>query len=159
MSPPRPEIAVEFSVEDGVAATWDEPPLTELVHAIVRCELQDGLLASSSTVDDARFVIGLHLVSEASIRALNAEHRDLDAATDVLSFPLLGEAFVVPPDEPVNLGDVVISHQRAREQAAEYGHSEQREVAYLVAHGVLHILGYDHEQPIDKERMRQREEA
>ncbi len=146
MSPPRPEIAVEFFVEEGLPAQWDEARLGELVRTI---------LSREHGLSDA--AIALHLVSDASIRALNAEHRGIDRHTDVLSFPLLGNGFVVPPDAPVHLGDVVISHQRAVDQAAEYGHSVDREIAYLVAHGVLHILGYDHEVEADKLLMPQPE--
>jgi probable rRNA maturation factor len=66
--------------------------------------------------------------------------------------------FVLPPDQPAQLGDVVVAHQRAVEQAREFGHSTDREIGYLVAHGVLHVLGYDHEEDADRQRMRQREE-
>jgi probable rRNA maturation factor len=58
----------------------------------------------------------------------------------------------------MSLGDVVVSHQHAVAQALEFGHSTDREVGYLVAHGVLHVLGYDHEEEADRGRMRQREE-
>ena len=155
MLPPRPEgsgVAVQFSVEDGLDAHWDEARITALVRAIVSAEL---------VAVPGRSLIGLHLVGDATIRALNAEHRGIDAHTDVLSFPLHDpsrEPFVVPPDQPVSLGDVVVSHPRAVEQALEYGHSTDREVGYLVAHGVLHVLGYDHEDAADQRRMRQREE-
>ena len=104
------------------------------------------------------YVVSLHLVGDASIRALNAEHRQKDSATDVLSFPLHAPGFVLPPGAPVHLGDVVVSYPRAVEQAAEYGHSVEREVAYLVAHGVLHVLGYDHEEEAERLIMRQKEE-
>jgi probable rRNA maturation factor len=152
MLPPAPEAIVEFSVEDGLNARWDEARITALVRSILCAELASG---------PARHAISLHLVGDDSIRALNAEHRGLDVATDVLSFPLIdpdGVEFVVPPDQPVSLGDVVISHPRAVEQALEYGHSTDREIGYLVAHGVLHVLGYDHEADADRARMRQREE-
>jgi len=89
---------------------------------------------------------------------LNAEHRARDSATDVLSFPLYEPWFVLPPGEPAHLGDVVVSYPRATAQAEEYGHSIEREVAYLVAHGVLHVLGYDHEEEHERLRMRQKEE-
>ncbi len=153
MSPPRPEgIIVEFSIEEGLAARWDEPRIGPLVRSIVASELPPG---------SGSYVIGVHLVGDATIRALNAEHRGNDAQTDVLSFPLHdpnGMRFVVPPDQPANLGDVVVSHSRAIEQALEFGHSTDREIGYLVAHGVLHVLGYDHEDEADRRRMRQREE-
>jgi probable rRNA maturation factor len=92
---------------------------------------------------------------------LNRAHRQIDRATDVLSFPLQpveSGDFVLPPGAPLHLGDVVVSYPRAVAQADEYGHSVPRELAYLVAHGVLHILGYDHEDAADQRRMRQREE-
>jgi probable rRNA maturation factor len=66
--------------------------------------------------------------------------------------------FVLPPDQPANLGDVVVSYPRAIAQAEEFGHSPERELGYLVAHGVLHVLGYDHEEEADRRHMRQREE-
>jgi probable rRNA maturation factor len=147
---PRAAVAVEFTVADGLAAFWDEGALGGLIDDIVQRELPGSICA-----------ISLHLVDDAEIRALNRLHRQIDAATDVLSFPLqpspAGE-FVLPPGAPVHLGDVVVSHPRAVAQAAEYGHAISREVAYLVAHGVLHILGYDHEDAEDQRRMRQREE-
>jgi probable rRNA maturation factor len=141
-------LIVDFSVEDGVAATWDEPRITALVDSIVARE----------RTCDPESAISVHLVGDTTIQRLNAEHRHIDAVTDVLSFPLAEPGFVLPADEPVNLGDVVISHPRAVAQAHDYGHSVAREVAYLVAHGVLHILGYDHEEEVERERMRQKEE-
>jgi probable rRNA maturation factor len=149
MLPPPPDAIVEFTVEDGLDAHWDETRIAALVRSII------------STSISGRYAIGLHLVGDAAIRALNAEHRGIDAHTDVLSFPLhdpSGPGFVVPPGEPVSLGDVVVSYPRAVEQAAEFGHSTDREIGYLVAHGVLHVLGYDHEIEADRARMRQREE-
>jgi probable rRNA maturation factor len=141
-------LIVDFSVEDGVAATWDEARITALIASIVARERTSA----------AEYVISVHLVCDATIQRLNAEHRQLDSVTDVLSFPLCEPGFVLPEGEPVNLGDVVISYPRAVAQADEFGHSVEREVAYLVAHGVLHILGYDHEEERERERMRNKEE-
>ncbi len=81
------------------------------------------------------------------IRRLNAQYRDIDKATDVLSFPLTDfEGGDEPPTDEQSgaLGDIVISLERAREQAAEFGHSFEREVAFLTVHSMLHLLGYDH---------------
>ena len=79
------------------------------------------------------------------IRALNREYRNIDRATDVLSFPQVnyddGEELL----EGEMLGDIVLSLERAREQAGEFGHSFERECAFLCAHSTLHLLGYDHE--------------
>lgn len=92
------------------------------------------------------------------IHELNREYRDVDAPTDVLSFALNeGEDDV--PEEESELGDIVINLDRAVEQAEEYGHSKEREMAYLAVHGFLHILGYDHYDPEEKKEMRAAEEA
>ena len=139
-------MTIEFSVEDGLAARWDEERITAVVCSI---------LSRERHTDE--WVISLHLVGDATIRALNASHRAKDTPTDVLSFPL-GSDFTLPPGEPEHLGDVVVSYPRAVEQASEYGHSVEREVAYLVAHGVLHVLGYDHERDAEQIVMRQKEE-
>jgi probable rRNA maturation factor len=110
-------------------------------------------------------VLSIALVDDAAIRTMNREQRGIDQATDVLSFPLLehlqsaGEGFALPPDAPRHLGDVVISYERAAAQAAEYDHSFNREVCYLLAHGVLHLLGYDHVEEREQVAMRAREEA
>ena len=86
-----------------------------------------------------------------TIRSINKEQRDIDRATDVLSFPMLEfDEDGISDDEYdmdgelVMLGDIVISMERAREQANEFGHSFLREVAFLTAHSMLHLLGYDH---------------
>lgn len=160
MSLPRPDdsptlealqVEVEFSVEDAIDAAWDEPRLEALVSSIVGREFPGS----------GDFAIGLHLVGDDKIRGLNAEHRGVDAPTDVLSFPLhdpTGMHFAVPPGEPVNLGDVVVSYPTAVRQAHEFGHPLERELGYLVAHGVLHVLGYDHEDAEEQRRMRHLEE-
>jgi probable rRNA maturation factor len=152
MSQPRSEaLSIEFSVADGLGATWDETRIGALVRSIIARE----------ALENGGFAIALHLVGDDSIRALNAEHRGQDVHTDVLSFPLYDRndsTFALPPGQATPLGDVVISYPRAVAQAYEFGHSVDRELAYLVAHGVLHILGYDHEKRPDRERMRQREE-
>lgn len=91
--------------------------------------------------------VSVTFTDNAHIRELNREHRGIDKETDVLSFPLLEfERSDEPPtDEPsVALGDIVISLEKARAQAEEYGHSFEREVAFLCVHSMLHLLGYDH---------------
>ena len=96
--------------------------------------------------------ISLTFTDNAGIKEMNAEYRDIDRATDVLSFPMLD---FEEPGKPIEdsadkdgsfilLGDIVISLERAREQAEEYGHTFRREVAFLTAHSMLHLLGYDH---------------
>ena len=103
------------------------------------------------------------------IRGYNAEYRGLDRPTDVLSFPLLGLSprtagrisgkDADPETGKVFLGDIVVSVQRAEAQAAEYGHAPEREMGFLCAHAVLHLLGYDHETDADRAAMRAAEEA
>lgn len=104
--------------------------------------------------------ISVTFVDNQGIRELNAQYRDKDTETDVLSFPM-GENGVWDKDPETGafiLGDVVISMEKAMEQANIYGHSLQREVGYLTAHSVLHLLGYDHIEPLDRVHMREKEE-
>jgi probable rRNA maturation factor len=112
------------------------------------------------------YAVDVRLTDDAGIWTLNRAQRGVDAPTDVLSFPLLQPAgaaaaprFVLPPAATVHLGDVVVSLPRARAQAEDFGHSVDRELAYLLVHGVLHLLAYDHERPADAAAMRKREEA
>ena len=112
--------------------------------------------------------VNVLVTDDAAIHQINLEMRDVDKPTDVLSFPMFdlnpgehpGEEDADPATGLVPLGDMAISLERAREQAAEFGHSVEREVCYLTVHSVLHLLGYDHldEGPM-KEQMRGREEA
>jgi len=99
------------------------------------------------------------------IHELNKEYRGVDRPTDVLSFPQYeADDIAFYRDEPeetpdeLMLGDVVICIEKAEEQAAEFGHSFERELIYLFTHSVLHLLGYDHEDPEEKRVMRAREE-
>lgn len=109
------------------------------------------------------------LVGEEEIRRLNRGTRGVDAVTDVLSFPALDgikgkklqkKAFPADIDEEGNLflGSIAICVKRAKEQAEEYGHSFERELNYLLTHGLFHLLGYDHMTDTDKAEMRGREE-
>jgi probable rRNA maturation factor len=141
---------IEFAVEDGIDGAWDESRIGSLVRTIV--EREHGA---------TEYTISLHLVGDETIRDLNHEHRGTDAHTDVLSFPLHdpnGMRFVLPPSQPANLGDVVVSYPRALAQAQDFGHSVDRELGYLVAHGVLHVLGFDHEDADERRVMRRKEE-
>lgn len=93
-----------------------------------------------------------------TIHELNRTYRNIDAPTDVLSFALNeGEEEDIPEEERA-LGDIIINIDRAVAQAKEYGHSKERETAYLAVHGFLHILGYDHYEPEEKKAMRKAEE-
>jgi probable rRNA maturation factor len=114
---------------------------------------------------DIQAEVSLLLVGNEEIRQLNREYRDKDCATDVLSFPLIElnpfnnasylkalEQSIDPGTREVVLGDIVISVERAMEQAQEYGHSVQRELGFLMVHGLLHLLGYDHEKDEENEQ-------
>lgn len=96
------------------------------------------------------------------IREMNREYRDKDTATDVLSFPMytMEEDDRPAPDMTAELGDIVLSLERAGEQAEEFGHSFERETAFLTVHSVLHLLGYDHErgEAEEKDMFRRQEE-
>ena len=109
--------------------------------------------------------MGLVITDQEKIQELNLVHLGEDRPTDVLSFPMLpdseddedNDAFLVPPDGMVHLGEVIISYPQAVIQAEEHGHSVEKEVAILVVHGVLHLLGYDHAKPDEQQEMQVRE--
>ncbi|MBQ5347981.1 MAG: rRNA maturation RNase YbeY [Ruminococcus sp.] len=118
-------------------------------HAVLELEKFQGPAEISVTFTDNN-----------EIKELNAQYRNIDSATDVLSFPMgeNGEYDTNMETGAKILGDIVISMEKAVEQSEAYGHSLQREVAYLTAHSVLHLLGYDHVQNMEKVRMREKEE-
>lgn len=106
--------------------------------------------------------VSVTLTDDAGIHELNARFRGVDAPTDVLSFPLFdfeGDTDEPPIDEMENmLGDIVLNLDRAHAQAEEFGHSFEREAAFLTVHSMLHLLGYDHEtSEQDDEDMRARQ--
>ena len=104
--------------------------------------------------------ISVTFTDNEGIRELNRQYRNIDSATDVLSFPMgeNGEYDTNLETGAKILGDVVISLEKAKEQSEAFGHSLQREVGYLTAHSVLHLLGYDHVEKLEKVRMREKEE-
>jgi len=103
--------------------------------------------------------ISVLFTDNGGIQELNREYRGVDAPTDVLSFPLATpeEIASAPPDVEMLLGDVVISVDTARAQARERGHPLKHEAALLLAHGILHLVGYDHGSEEETERMRRAE--
>ncbi len=102
--------------------------------------------------------VDLLFVDNAAIREMNREYRNIDSATDVLSFPMYEADEEIDDEEEILFGDIVISLERAQEQCQEYGHSLEREVMYLLVHGLLHLAGYDHMEDEDKKKMRAQEE-
>jgi len=102
---------------------------------------------------DKDYEVSVVIVDDEEIRAINKEHRDIDKLTDVLSFPLVefvnGELISDEGDydmdlDELMLGDIIISAETAQRQAMDYGHSFEREIAFLTAHSCFHLLGYDH---------------
>ncbi len=113
---------------------------------------------------DSRVELGLVIVGQERMRQLNLNYLGKDEPTDVLAFSMLPEQpsgdiapFVAPPDGIMHLGEVIISHPQAVIQAEEHQHSVKREIAILIIHGVLHLLGYEHDKPELEREMRARE--
>lgn len=104
--------------------------------------------------------VSVTLTDNVYIHELNKKYRGIDRPTDVLSFALNegDEPEVFDGPEVNMLGDIIISVERAVEQASEYGHSVEREIAFLTVHGMLHLLGYDHMEEEDRKEMRQEED-
>lgn len=99
------------------------------------------------------YEVSISFVDNVEIKILNNEYRGVDSETDVLSFPMDEDFIVATP----LLGDIIISMERAKEQAEEYGHSLEREVAYLTTHSMFHLMGYDHMNEEEKHLMRGKE--
>lgn len=133
-------------------------PLSDDVEELIVLACKS-VLSIENFSDDAE--ISVTLVDADEIRALNRDFRNIDRATDVLSFPLgeNGEYDTNPENGCLMLGDVIINVNQALTQANEFGHSKEREIAYLTVHSVLHLLGYDHVDEADEKKlMRKKEE-
>ena len=141
------------------------PGMDEGIRAFIKKTIRVALEAEGATFPCE---ISVLLTSDNGIQEINREQRGIDAPTDVLSFPMFAlspgtlpdpETDADPESDCVPLGDMAISMERVAAQAKEYGHSNRRELSYLVVHSVLHLLGYDHmDEGAEKERMRAREE-
>ena len=140
----------------------EEFPYALLLNQVITAALEAEGVEAPCEVD-------VLITDDEGIHQINLEQRKIDRPTDVLSFPMFNYTPGNPPVDDADadpatgltpLGDMVISLERAREQAAEYGHSVERELSYLAVHSVLHLLGYDHvDEGEEKARMREREEA
>jgi len=126
-------------------------PPEDIEHLIEICT---AAALEEEGIDDTAEV-SVTLVHNEGIRELNREHRDIDRETDVLSFPLGDDdGYEVDPDnDAIMLGDIVISLEKAAQQAEEYGHSYRREVAFLITHSLFHLLGYDHVNSEEEEKI------
>ena len=139
-----------------------EFPYAALLERAITAALEAEGVATPCEVD-------VLITDDEAIHQINLEQRGIDRPTDVLSFPMFNYRPGQPPADGVDadpatgltpLGDMVISLERARAQAEEYGHPVERELCYLAVHSVLHLLGYDHmDEGEEKAQMRAREEA
>ncbi len=111
-------------------------------------------------LENKNLYVNVVLTNAKNIKSINKEHRGIDRETDVLSFPMFEKDEIASLDNTNEdiLGDMVISIERVEEQAKEYGHSFERELAYMVVHSFYHLLGYDHMTEEDKKEMREKEE-
>ncbi len=127
---------------------FDEQKITEFSDFIVKDEYGE-------EYDKNSYYLSMLVTDNKVIKKINKDYRNKDVATDVISFAYNETENI----GPVNIiGDIVISIEKVKEQAKEYGHSEEREFYYVLCHGILHLLGYDHIEENDKEIMRKREE-
>ena len=130
----------------------------ELIETVV------DMCFKTEKLEKLNLYISITLTVPSEIRKINKEYRNIDKETDVLSFPMfekeeLDEIISNQNNEiPETIGDIIISVERVEEQAKEYGHSFERELAYMVVHGFYHLMGYDHIQEEDKKVMRAKEE-
>ena len=115
-------------------------------------------------LENSKLCLTITLTTPENIQKINKEYRNIDRATDVLSFPMFEKSEL---DEMIEkqefehedvLGDLVISIEKVKEQAKEYGHSFERELSYMIVHGFYHVMGYDHIKEEDKAKMRPKEE-
>jgi probable rRNA maturation factor len=144
---------INILIEEGIEVEPDAEWLQKIVEKVLLAENMP------SSVE-----ISLVITGQERMQELNREYRGKDRPTDVLSFSMLEEkeeeeptTFIGPPDGQLHLGEVIISYPQALIQAREQGHSIKKEMAALIVHGVLHILGYDHEKSEMKPAMTAKE--
>ena len=141
------EVLVE--VAEGVEAPFDDAWAERVVR--------EAVVAADAAVGEAAEIVVL-LSDDATLHELNKRFRGQDKPTDVLSFEGDAGEASSPACAIHHVGDIAVSVERARRQAEEYGHSFERELAYLLTHGTLHLLGFDHETDAEQRRMREAEE-
>ncbi|MBO5005040.1 MAG: rRNA maturation RNase YbeY [Clostridia bacterium] len=130
----------------------------KIIHTVIKkCFKEEGL-------DKLKIYINIILTNPEQIRIINKEYRNIDKETDCLSFPMFEKEEIeelIKEKHQITfdvLGDVVVSIARVYEQAEEYNHSFERELAYMIVHGFYHLMGYDHMEEKEKNIMRQKEE-
>lgn len=143
-------ISLTVDTAEAVEPPFPDDWFERIVHAAAESARGHGHTSADGE-------IALLIGDDTLLQQLNWDYRGQDKPTDVLSFE--GERESSRPKQPRHLGDIAISLERARRQAGDYGHSFERELAYLVVHGTLHLLGYDHENDDEQAAMRGVEEA
>lgn len=127
-----------------------EVEITERLNKLIESVIIQSLNVEGKSTN---VEVSISFVNNKEIQELNKDYRAIDEITDVLSFPIDDDILVPVP----LLGDIIISMERAKEQASELGHSLDREIAYLVAHSMFHLMGYDHMVEEEKVNMRLKE--
>ncbi|MDF2594544.1 MAG: ybeY [Clostridia bacterium] len=149
------KVQVYLEDEEGFFVPHQE--ILETVYKVMeRCLEMEGIENDTE--------ISLTVVDKAEIEAINKEYRGIDRVTDVLSFPQIepeSNGKIIWDDvtgNPIMLGDIILCHEKAIEQAEEYGHTLEREVCFLIAHSMFHLLGYDHMNEVDEKLMFEKQE-
>jgi len=143
---------IEISIEDEFKELIDEKWARRVAQQVLKAENVT-----------PPYEVSIIFTDSETVQKLNRDFRGVDEPTDVIAFYMLPQketeaTFVLPPDGVTHLGEVIISYPQAVEQASEQGHSVNEELALLIIHGILHLLGYDHQQPEEEKRMRGREQ-
>jgi len=142
---------VEIFVEENFRGVMDEGWARRIAQTVLKAEEVA-----------PPYEVSLVFTDSETVKQLNRDYRGVDEPTDVLAFYMLPQkeadsSFALPPDGVTRLGEVIISYPQAVEQAKEQGHATEKELALLVIHGILHLLGYDHKAPEEEAEMRARE--
>lgn len=143
-------MSVQVFVENAQTEVPVGPEMNRLIERVIATAAEQESLASGE--------VSILLVDDREIQRYNARYRGVDQPTDVLSFSMLEGESLPSQEIPQLLGDILISMPRAVSQAAEFGHSLERELGFLVVHGFLHLLGYDHDTPEAEQEMFARQE-
>lgn len=142
---------ITIYIEDDAKVDWGAKEVFKLIEDAISC-IEDFLYSDETILlksEHPLITLDLHFCSDEKMRALNLEHRSKDKTTDVLSFPLAeslrkgSDEFIIPGE--ISLGDIIISRDVASMQAEEFNISVAEEVIHLFVHGLLHLLGFDHE--------------
>jgi probable rRNA maturation factor len=143
MPPTLPAYAIDIQDETGA----DALPLTRLEQAIAEVLAHHHVAAGTG--------LALVITDDAQVQQMNAQYRGVDAATDILSFPAdpLPDEIAAEVEEPPYLGDLIVAYPYTQRHAAEAGHDLDDELVLLAIHGTLHLLGYDHDNPDNQQKM------